>query len=71
MVVEQLGDPRLEIAYKTFAGDPNSNRLDQIVKHVVNHATYHRGQVVAMQRMMGASAVSTDLLVFYQLHKNA
>lgn len=69
-VVRRLGDPKLEIAYKTFAGDPNSNRLDQIVKHLVNHATYHRGQVVAMQRMMGSKAVSTDLLVYYQLHKS-
>lgn len=67
--VGQLADPKQEIAYKTFAGDPNSNSLEQIVKHVVNHGTYHRGQVVAMQRMMGANAVSTDLIGFYRLPK--
>jgi len=32
--------------------------------HVVNHSTYHRGQLATLLRQLGAQPVSTDLLVF-------
>jgi len=32
--------------------------------HVVNHSTYHRGQLTTMLRQLGARTVSTDLLMF-------
>lgn len=35
-----------------------------IVQHIVNHGTYHRGNVTAMLRQMGHEGVSTDY-VFY------
>jgi uncharacterized damage-inducible protein DinB len=66
IVVESLGDPGRLIEYKSFAGDPFSNTLGQIVRHVVNHGTYHRGQVATMLRQLGAQAVSSDLIGFYR-----
>jgi len=33
--------------------------------HVVNHSSYHRGQVITLLRQLGAEAVSTDFLVYY------
>jgi uncharacterized damage-inducible protein DinB len=36
----------------------------EIVQHVVNHGTYHRGNVTAMLRQMGHAGAATDL-VFY------
>jgi uncharacterized damage-inducible protein DinB len=65
-VVESLGDPGRLIEYKSFAGDPFTNSLGQIVRHVVNHGTYHRGQVATMLRQLGAQAVSSDLIGFYR-----
>jgi uncharacterized damage-inducible protein DinB len=38
----------------------------QIVLHVVNHATLHRGQVMAMMRQMGVAPPHTDLMNFYR-----
>ena len=38
----------------------------QIVLHVVNHATLHRGQVMGMLRQMGIAPPHTDLMVFYR-----
>jgi uncharacterized damage-inducible protein DinB len=32
--------------------------------HVVNHSTYHRGQLTTMLRQLGAQPSPTDLLVF-------
>ena len=66
IVVVSLGDPGRLIEYKSFAGDPFSNTLGQVVRHVVNHGTYHRGQVATMLRQLGAQAVSSDLISFYR-----
>ena len=66
IVVASLDDPGRLIEYKSFAGDPFSNTLGQIVRHVVNHGTYHRGQVATMLRQLGAQAVSSDLISFYR-----
>jgi uncharacterized damage-inducible protein DinB len=38
----------------------------QIVLHVVNHATMHRGQVMGMLRQMGVAPPHTDLMAFYR-----
>jgi uncharacterized damage-inducible protein DinB len=37
----------------------------QIVMHVVNHATLHRGQVVAMLRQLGVTPPATDIVFYY------
>ena len=37
----------------------------QSLQHVVNHGTYHRGQITTMLRQLGATPVSTDLSRFY------
>jgi uncharacterized damage-inducible protein DinB len=39
----------------------------QIVLHVINHASYHRGQITTMLRQAGAAPPpSTDLVAFYR-----
>jgi uncharacterized damage-inducible protein DinB len=38
----------------------------QIVLHVVNHATLHRGQVMGMLRQTGLTPPHTDLMNFYR-----
>lgn len=38
----------------------------QIVLHVVNHATLHRGQAMGMLRQMGIPPPHTDLMNFYR-----
>jgi uncharacterized damage-inducible protein DinB len=39
----------------------------QTFQHLMNHGTYHRGQVVTMLRQLGVTAVpSTDLIAFYR-----
>lgn len=55
------------IHYQLFTGQPSSSRLWQMAQHVVNHATYHRGQVTTMLRQMGAApAKSVDLIAYYR-----
>jgi len=55
------------IAYKTFAGIESQSILWQMLQHVVNHATYHRGQVTTLLRQLGAKPPqSTDLITYYR-----
>jgi uncharacterized damage-inducible protein DinB len=67
--VESLSASDLDSAvqYRTLAGEVKSEPLGWQLRHVVNHSSYHRGQVVTMLRQLGASAPSTDLIAFYRL----
>lgn len=54
-------------SYKRFNGQEYTSRYYQILAHVVNHATYHRGQLVTLLRQVGFTAMqSTDLIGFYR-----
>jgi uncharacterized damage-inducible protein DinB len=55
------------IRYRTLAGVESSSVLWQMLQHVVNHASYHRGQVTTMLRQLGAAPPKgTDLITFYR-----
>jgi DUF1680 family protein len=43
---------------------PKACEEDDLLRHVVNHSTYHRGQVTLLARLAGATPVSTDLAAF-------
>jgi len=51
---------------KTTAGVVHAQPLWQMLQHLANHSTYHRGQVTTLLRQLGAKAVSTDLIGFYR-----
>jgi uncharacterized damage-inducible protein DinB len=51
--------------YKNLQGAEKSLTRAQAILHAVNHATLHRGQVVAMLRQLGRTPPSTDLVFFY------
>jgi uncharacterized damage-inducible protein DinB len=54
------------LTYKTFAGETFTQPLSQMLRHVVNHSTYHRGQVTTLLRQLGGTPVATDLIRFYR-----
>jgi uncharacterized damage-inducible protein DinB len=54
------------IEYKTLKFGTYSNPLWQSMQHVVNHGTYHRGQITTMLRQLGATPILTDLMHFYR-----
>jgi uncharacterized damage-inducible protein DinB len=35
------------------------------MQHLVNHGTYHRGQVTTLLRQLGAQPILTDLMHFF------
>jgi len=52
--------------YKTLKYGVYSNPLWESLQHLVNHGTYHRGQVTTLLRQLGAKAIATDLMHFYR-----
>jgi uncharacterized damage-inducible protein DinB len=57
-------DPKRVIAYRNLAGEAYERTVHQVVTHVVNHGTYHRGQIAAMLRQLGHVPPYTDLIYF-------
>ncbi len=66
--VESLTPETLErtVSYSNTRGQPFSEPLWQQLQHVVNHSSYHRGQVVTLMRQLGAEPIGTDLIAFYR-----
>jgi uncharacterized damage-inducible protein DinB len=62
----RAGDLERVLEIKTTAGVPFAQPLWQMLQHLANHSTYHRGQVTTLLRQLGAKAVSTDMIVFYR-----
>ncbi len=52
--------------YRTLKFGVYRNPLWQSMQHLVNHGTYHRGQVTTMLRQLGAQPILTDLMHFYR-----
>ena len=53
-----------DLSFNLLSGDASSMRLVDQMRHVVNHATMHRGQIVGMIRQLGIDPPSTDLLFY-------
>lgn len=55
------------IDYRDLRGNPQSDPVWQVIQHLVNHCTYHRGQIVTLLRQMDAAPpASMDLITFYR-----
>jgi uncharacterized damage-inducible protein DinB len=63
--LDSVEDVRARLAYRNLAGEPFDVELWQVVFHVVNHGTYHRGQITTMLRQLGYVPAPTDLHTFY------
>jgi len=56
------------IDYRNTKGVAFSNPIWETLQHLVNHSTYHRGQVATLLRQLGTKPASTDLILFYRQH---
>lgn len=68
--VEGLGEDGITrvFEYKMLGGQSASTPFWQMLQHVVNHGSYHRGQVTTLLRQLGATpAMGMDMIGFYRL----
>lgn len=57
-------DPDAMVTYRTTAGAEYRQPVRQIILQLINHQTYHFGQIATLLRQMGAAAPAIDLLVY-------
>jgi len=50
------------LRYRLLSGEERQGPLGDLLLHVVNHSTYHRGQLVTLLRQLGKTPPATDLL---------
>ena len=62
-----LAENRLlaRVSYENLQGQRWEYALGLMMQHVVNHSSYHRGQVVTLLRQLGRTPPATDFLVFF------
>ena len=53
------------IPYRSIRGYDAVANVEQVVLHLVNHGTLHRGQVMGMIRQLGIVPPGTDLMHYY------
>lgn len=53
------------LTYQNFKGETWTYPLWQCLLHLVNHGTYHRGQVTMALRQLGSTPPGIDFLVYY------
>ncbi|MDX2268865.1 MAG: DinB family protein [Bryobacter sp.] len=58
---EALAEP---LHWINLKGEAKSEKRYKILLHIVNHGTYHRGQVVTMLKQAGVAVPSTDLVYY-------
>ena len=57
-------DLRRVISYHALDGHPYAHPLEKLMRHVVNHSTYHRGQMATQLRQLGQTPPNTDFIRF-------
>ncbi len=63
---ELLGNPGKTVSYENTKGEQYSQPLWQIALHVVNHGTFHRGQISSMVRRITGQPIPLDLVLFHR-----
>jgi uncharacterized damage-inducible protein DinB len=64
--VAALSDTNTVISYRDMKGNPYQSPVWQIILHLVNHGTHHRGQAAGFLRTMGHAPPVLDLIAYYR-----
>jgi uncharacterized damage-inducible protein DinB len=66
----RISDPDLDrvFTYKTTEGLDRAFPIRDILTHLVNHSSYHRGQIARLVAECGAKAAITDYIFFVHEH---
>ena len=64
--LEGLSDADLDrrMSFRDSRGDEYTHRLADMLRHVANHSTYHRGQLATQMRQLGEAPPGTDMILY-------
>jgi uncharacterized damage-inducible protein DinB len=55
-----------DLIFHNLKGEKVTQKVWMSLQHLVNHSTYHRGQITTLVRQAGGTPVSTDLIAYYR-----
>ncbi|HJQ41111.1 MAG TPA: DinB family protein [Thermoanaerobaculia bacterium] len=63
---DEVTDAQLEqrIAYQNYREETWEYALGHMIQHLVNHSTFHRGQLVTLLRQLGRAPQATDFVEY-------
>ena len=70
--VTNLGEAGINkpFEYNLLSGAPDTAPFWEMLVHVVNHGSYHRGQVTTLMRQLGANPPKpTDMIAFFRTRR--
>ena len=67
--IENYYDSLQEVEYKNSKGDSFKNSIDELIRHITNHGTYHRGNISTMIRQLGFEGTATDYIYFLRMNR--
>jgi uncharacterized damage-inducible protein DinB len=53
-----------KIQFRNTGGFLYSHTLTQVIQHLVNHSSYHRGQIATLLRQLDRQSEATDMIAF-------
>ncbi|MBK7644847.1 MAG: DinB family protein [Planctomycetes bacterium] len=59
------------VEFKNSKGEVCADRLDDILRHIVNHGTHHRGQIAQLLRVAGELPETLDFIVWRRQQRAA
>jgi uncharacterized damage-inducible protein DinB len=71
-IVEEKGEAFTSsvFEYKSLRGQAAEDAVDELIFHLVNHSSFHRGQLVTMLRELGITELlGTDLFLYRMMQK--
>jgi uncharacterized damage-inducible protein DinB len=62
--VESTDNFNRELTYRNYVNEPYTNNVENIMIHLVNHSSYHRGQIAMLLRQKGFEPINTDFITY-------
>jgi uncharacterized damage-inducible protein DinB len=62
--VESTDEFDRELTYTNYINELYTNNVEMIMVHLVNHSSYHRGQVAMLLRQKGFEPINTDFITY-------
>ncbi|CAM4480443.1 DinB family protein [Paenibacillus tarimensis] len=57
-------DADQQVTYKSLKGHEYTNTVSEIIHQIVNHGTYHRGNISTILRSIGYEGILTDYIAY-------
>lgn len=62
--IRTVENPETVRSFKTMKGIEMENTIEEMIYTVVNHGSYHRGNVTAMHRQLGYAGIPYDYIYY-------